>query len=309
MLICRATDFDFPALPFAEWNGSKEYLHHILQMVGKVRLSLHPKLNHWWHVTLYPSTRGLTTGLIPYCGRDFEIEVDLQLHQINLHFSEGPSRHISLGDSSVAEVYSELFQQLEERQFPITIHAHPYLLQDKTPFSANTAKPDYNPLYVQRYHQVLNEISNIFQEFRGRYNGKASPVHWFWHSFDLAYTRFSGRKAPPRTTGTRVDQEAYSHEEISFGFWPGDNNFPEAAFYAYCYPHPDGLTDQLLQPEKAIWGELNGSPYGFLLYEDMRNSANPRLALLEFLESFYQAAAKQAGWPVEELSTTALAHT
>jgi len=302
MLICRATDFDFPELPYPAWATSKAYLHQILQMVGKVRMMLHPKLNHWWHVALYPSTRGLSTGLIPYCDRDFEIEVDMQNHELRLHFGESPGRHIPLGELSIAEVYEALFQQLEERQFPITINAHPYMLADKKPFYENTARPDYQPVYVQRYHQILNEINNIFQEFRGRFTGKATPVHWFWHSFDLAYTRFSGRKAPPRITGTRVDREAYSHEVISFGFWPGDDNFQQAAFYAYSYPSPAGLTDQPLQPEKAFWGELNGSPYAFLLYDDFRNSDNPRVALLDFLESVYQAAAKQADWPVSDLA-------
>lgn len=306
MLICRAADYDFPPLPYGEWANTKEYLHHILQMVGKIRLILHPRLNHWWHVSLYPSTRGLTTGLIPYCDRDFEIEADLQEQEIKLNFGEGPARHIPLGKLSVAEVYEALFQQLEERQFPVTINTHPYMLQNKTTFPENREKPDYNPIYVQRYHQTLNEISNVLQEFRGRFQGKATPVHWFWHSFDLAYTRFSGRKAPPRIGGSRVDREAYSHEVISFGFWPGDDNFKQAAFYAYCYPSPPGLTNQSLQPEQAIWGELNGSPYAFLLYEDFRQNDNPRVALLDFLESFYQAAAKLAGWPIEELTASTL---
>ena len=293
----------FPALPLSDWAQTKETLHLLTQIIGKIRLTYHPKLNHWWHVTLYPSARGLTTGMIPYEERHFEILFDFIDHQLQIQTSDGDTRQFFIPGISVSEFYEKIMEAMRSLNMPVKIYAKPYLHPTSDiPFSQDTRHCTYDPEAVHRYWQILAWIAEIFQEFRGRFLGKSTPVQLYWHSFDLVVTRFSGKKAPPRTTGTKVDKEAYSHEVISFGFWPGDLKFQEPAFYSYTYPSPNGLTKAPLRPDIAFWGQTNGNDMALMRYEEFRQQPDPRQALLDFLESAYQAGALKAQWPVEDLA-------
>ncbi len=301
MIYCAETAYQFP--PLGDWTDTQNTLHRFLQIVGKIRLRYHPKLNHWWHVTFYPSARGITTGRIPYCEREFEIEFDFIEHVLRLRTSEGEQQAFSLPGLSVAEFYHRTLDSLESFGLPVRIYPYPYLLPgSEHSFAEDTIHKSYDSEAAHKYWQALSQVANIFEEFRGRFLGKSTPVHLFWHSFDLALTRFSGRKAPPLQAGTPVDQEAYSHEVISFGFWPGDPTYPQPAFYSYTYPMPDGLAGKALEPDIAFWGEYRGSPMVLMNYEDFRLLPNPHEALLAYLETAYQSSAKQAHWPVEELA-------
>lgn len=293
--------YDFPPLPLDAWADSKETLHLMCQIVGKVRLALHPKQNHWWHVTLYVDTRGLTTRPIPYGGALVEIAFDLLDHTLVVSTSAGERRSIPLAGLSVAAFYERLRDALGELGVEAHILARPYDHASKTPFPEDHAHAAYDGDAVTRYWHALRQINAVFEVFRGRFVGKATPVHLFWHSFDLAYTRFSG-KAAPMEGGTRADREAYSHEVISFGFWAGDDSMPAPAFYGYAYPEPAGLRDEKLAPDAARWAEQRGGSMALLMYDDLRRAADPNGTLLAFLESAYQGAARRAGWPVAELA-------
>jgi hypothetical protein len=295
------TTFDkenaFPPLPFDEWKPTKNTLHLYLQIVGKIRLSLFPRLNHWWHVPFYVSTRGLTTRPIPYDFGNFEIEFDLIEHELKISTSGGERKSFALQDGlTVAEFYKKVFENLGAFGIETKIRAVPYEAASHTPFAEDTGNKSYDKEYVERFRRILIGVNNILEEFRGRFTGKSTPVHLFWHSFDLALTRFSGKPAPVREDAGIVEREAYSHEVISFGFWAGDENITEPAFYSYTAPEPPNLTDEPLQPETAFWGESNGGALALLKYEDARKAENPRESILQFLESAYQAGAKRAGW-------------
>ncbi len=307
MVSCTANDYEFPPLPLQEWKDTKDTLHLFAQIIGKIRLHQHPKLNHWWHVTLYPSSVGLTSGRIPYCGHGFEVEFDFIEHQLKIRTDDDKTRQFSLENVCVADFYKQTFDALHALNIDVPIYPHPYLVQfSQIPFAEDTVHCAYNTTYVGRYHQALNSIASVFEEFRGRFSGKSTPVQLYWHSFDLVVTRFSGRSAPPRTEGTNVDQEAYSHEVISFGFWPGDETFMEPAFYSYTYPEPQGLTTMALKPESAFWQPMRNSHMSLLRYEDMRRSSNPKATLLDFLESAYQIGTQKAEWPIENLKHQAV---
>lgn len=293
---------DLPPLPLGEWEDTKETLHLFLQIVGKIRLKTHPKLNHWWHVTLYPSSRGVTTRRIPYGGVDFEIGFDFIDHTLTVTRCDGGERSFALGGLTVADFYASVFGALTELGIEIQIHAVPYDRPYTTPFAQDTDHKTYDGDKVHAYWRALSQIATVFEEFRGRFLGKSTPVHLFWHSFDLALTRFSGKKAPPMEGGTNADREAYSHEVISFGWWAGDDQVREAAFYSYTAPEPDGVETQPLDPSEAVWNEAGGSHMAFLTYEAVRQSADPRATLLAFLESAYQAGATKAGWPVADFT-------
>lgn len=292
----------FPPLPLEPWEDAKITLHMFCQIVGKVRMALHPKQNHWWHVTLYPVPRGLTTGRIPLAGRDLVVDMDLLNHSVLVSDSLGETRAVPLAGQSVASFYAAFFEALGALGIDVAIKAEPYDQPFDTPFPDDTAHASYDPEAVTRYSRVLNGVAGVFDKFRGRFNGKSTPVHLFWHSFDLALTRFSGREGPPMEGGTQADREAYSHEVISFGFWAGDANVREPAFYAYAYPEPDGLAATVLQPAAASWVEQRGAHLALLPYEAMRTAADPEATLLSFLESAYRNAADLAGWPVEALT-------
>ncbi len=292
----------FPPLPLANWRATKDTLHLFIQIVGKVRLKLFPKLNHWWHVTLYLTPRGLTTGAIPYGFGAFDITFDFIDHALDVRSSTGAAHRLDLRDGlSVADFYRRLFEILEDIGVEVKILAHPYDRPGPVPFAEDHTHASYDADAVHRFWQVLLGVGSILEEFRGRFLGKSTPVHFFWHSFDLVVTRFSGRALPPeRLDGMDgVSREGYSHEVVSFGFWPGDDNVPAPAFYAYTHPEPEGLAEAALQPEAAWWEDARGSAMAMLKYDDVRTAADPRQAVLDFLESTYHAGASRAGWDLD----------
>lgn len=296
----------FPDIPLEAWRPTKNTLHLYCQIVGKIRLAMHPRLNHWWHVPLYVSPRGLTTRRIPYSGGSFEIELDLIDHRLVISTSTGDREDFALYDGlSVADFYTSIFANLAKLGIEPKIRPIPYEAPSTTPFPDDTENAAYDKEYVQRFHQTLVAVDDVLEEFRGRFLGKSTPVHMFWHSFDVALTRFSGKRVPVREGANRVESEAYSHEVISFGFWFGDDRVPAPAFYAYVAPDPAGLADEPLVPSTAKWAESNGAHLALLMLDDARNSADPRSAVLDFLESAYQAGAKAADWDVAEFAAAA----
>ena len=291
----------FPPLPLEDWKSTKVTLHLYLQIVGKIRLAMHPRVNHWWHVTLYVSPRGLTTRTIPFNGGSFEIEFDFIDHHLKIRTSNGETRAFGLYEGlTVAEFYRKVFVNLGELGISPRIKPIPYEAPSQTPFAEDTENKSYDKEYVERYHKILVAVDDIFEEFRGGFTGKSTPVHVFWHSMDLALTRFSGKRVPPRDGAGMVDREAYSHEVISFGFWAGDDNIPAPAFYSYTAPEPQDLAEESLSPTFASWQEVHGSHMAMLMYDDVRSAENPRDTVLDFLESAYQAGAKRAGWNMDE---------
>jgi hypothetical protein len=297
----------FPALPLSEWTKTKETLHRYFQIVGKLRLSLMPKDNHWWHLTLYVNSRGITTGAIPNKDFTFEILFNFIDHELNVYTSKGERRSFKLKDGlSVAKFYNNLNAILEELSIDFKIKAVPFDLSDNIPFDKCTVHNSYDKEAVHNAWKILLQVDMLFKEFSGKSYSKTCPVHIYWHHFDLVVTRFSGKRGPELDTKSQVELEAYSHEVISFGFWFGDENIKEPAFYSYTYPAPEGMDKQPLQPASAKWIDANGSPMAVLLYEDIRKSVNPGQQILDFLESSYQAGAKLAGWDVEALKVESI---
>lgn len=290
----------FPEMPLDAWRPTKNTLHLYLQIVGKIRLAMHPRVNHWWHVPLYVSPRGLSTRTIPYKDGNFEIEFDFHDHALKMRTSSGGYEDFSLYDGlTVADFYASVFANLAKLGIKPKIWAMPYEAPSKTPFAEDTENKFYDKKYVERFHQILVAVDDILQEFRGGFTGKSTPVHLFWHSFDLALTRFSGKPAKPREGAGMVEREAYSHEVISFGFWFGDDNVPAPAFYSYTAPEPADLAEEPLSPPSSSWQEARGSHMALLMYDDVRTVENPRDTVFKFLESAYQAGAKRAGWDVD----------
>ena len=293
----------FPEMPLDAWRPTKNTLHLYCQIVGKIRLAMHPRLNHWWHVPLYVSPRGLTTRTIPFRGGNFEIEFDFRTHRLEIRTSAGEVEDFALFDGlTVADFYSSLFSNLSKLGIEPVIKPIPYEAPSTTPFAEDVENGSYDKPYVERFHQILVSVDDILEEFRGRFIGKSTPVHMFWHSFDLALTRFSGKQVTPRDGAGLVEREAYSHEVISFGFWFGDDKtVPAPAFYSYTAPEPEGLADEPL-PSPASWADSNGAHLALLMYEDVRESTNARDEVLAFLEAAYQAGAKRAAWDTAELA-------
>jgi hypothetical protein len=283
-----------PALPLADWEPSRLYLQLVSQIVGKTRLKLHPPINHWWHVSLYLSARGLTTAGIPYREEQLDIEIDLIDHKVVVRLGD-QTGEVALYGQPICDFYADYRSVLKDLDVDVHLLAKPYRCKSTVPFPDDSEHCAYDTEAVHRAWQVLAQVDKVMKEFRSRFIGKCSPVHQFWHSFDLACTRFSGRAAPP-IEADRVTQEAYSHEVISTGFWFGDDNTPEASFYAYSAPAPKGLADQPLSPAQARWVTLNGAPMALLAYEDVRKSADPEAMVLEFQQSAYEAGARLAGW-------------
>ena len=297
----------FPPLPLEGWEDTKNTLHRFAQIVGKIRLASAPRANHWWHVTLYVTTRGLTTSPMPHGETAFAIDFDFIDHRLMITTSSGAVESFGLEGLSVARFYEEVFSRLSRLGIDdIAIVARPYELAPADPFATDTTHASYNKEYVNRYWRILAQVDAVFKEFGGRFTGKISPVHLFWHSFDLAVTRFSGRRAPEREGADRVTREAYSHEVISFGFWPGDADVRAPAFYSYTAPEPPGLADQPLRPEGAFWADAGGSFTAMLMYDDLRQMISPKTALLDFLESAYHAGAVAAAWDEEAFATIEL---
>lgn len=294
----------WPALPYAAWKDTLETLQLWTQIAGKIRLALTPWLNHSWHVTLYVSARGLSTGPIAVEDRVLEIEFDFIDHVLWFRLSDGHVRQVMLRPVSVAEFYADVLMALKELGIAVRIKEMPNEIPDAVPFSEDRAHASYDAEAVQRFHRVLLRSYGVFSHFRTGFLGKASPVHFFWGSFDLAVTRFSGRRAPPHPGGVPrlpddVAREAYSHEVSSAGFWPGGGPIDYPAFYSYAYPAPGGFAAAKVQPDAAFWSKELGE---FILpYDAVRTAASPERDLMAFLQSTYGAAADLAKWDRAEL--------
>jgi hypothetical protein len=299
----RATRTQLPELPLAEWEATKETLHLWLQIAGKVRLALAPTRNHWWHVTLYLDARGLTTGPMQApAGPVFQFDFDFVDHRFVVRTGDGAAQSFALVDGlSVAAFYEKVWTILRGLGIEVSILGVPYGLATTTPFAEDTEHASYDPGAATCFWQILCWTNDVFEEFSGWYVGKTSPVHLFWHGLDLAVSRFSGRPAPVAETAGAVTREAYSHEVISFGFWAGDEKVRVPTYYSYTWPDPPGLVEQPLRPDQAVWVETGASHQARLGYDEVRTAESPRAALLEFLQSAYEAGAKTADWDVEAL--------
>lgn len=295
----------WPPLPYEAWEPTKQTLHRYAQIVGKLRMSLVPFRNHWWHVTLYVSARGVTTGPMPYGDLTAEVELDLVDHRLAVRTSEGRAASFPLRDRlPCARFYRDLFDALESVGIRAAINARPYDLGDSPAFADDTEHDSYDADAVGRWWRILQLTEHALGRFGSSFNGKASPVQLFWHGFDLAHARYSGRPAPPRPGVDPVTAEAYSHEVIAFGWWPGDDRTtPFPAYYSYTVPEPEGLRERPLSPAGAEWHAAGAGSLAILPYDTVAAAGNPASELLEFFESTYRAGAEAAGW-----DTAALEH-
>ncbi|HEX8736810.1 MAG TPA: DUF5996 family protein [Pyrinomonadaceae bacterium] len=288
----------FPPLPLAAWEEAKDTLHLWTQIVGKIRLARTPLINHFWNVTLYVSARGLTTSAMPYERGVFEIEFDFIEHNLVIKTSNGEIKTLRLEPKTVARFYEELLATLRSLGIEPKLRAVPDEIPEPIPFAEDTTHKSYDAEYAARFWRALIQVDKIFTEFRSRFTGKVSPVHFFWGSFDLAVTRFNGERAPERVDADSITREAYSHAVISHGFWLGGNGM-DAAFYAYAAPEPEGFKTARVKPEKAFYStEMNEF---FLMYEDVRQADNPKATLMNFLNTTYDAAANLANWKRDAL--------
>jgi len=289
----------WPALPFSEWKDTAKTLHMWTQVVGKVRLALAPWTNHSWHVTLYLTARGLTTSPIPFRDRVVEIRFDFVSHELRLLTSDGGLKAIPLRAQTVAQFYRGVMEALRALGIEVHINTTPNEVDPAIPFEQNETDSAYDPEYANRFWRVLLQSDRVFKEFRSDFCGKCSPVHFFWGSFDLAVTRFSGRRAPQHPGGVphlpdAITREAYSHEVSSLGFWPGNEMMPDPVFYSYAYPEPPGFSDAKVQPSFA---KYNPQLKEFVLrYDEMRKADSPDAALLDFARSTYDAASTLGDW-------------
>jgi hypothetical protein len=296
---------DLPELPLEAWEPTKTTLHLWTQIVGKIKLATTPPRNHWWHAPLYLDVRGLTTRRLHHGQVGFQIDFDFVDHRLVARTNRGQQGSFRLHDGlSVATFDRHLHQLLDQLGADVPIREDPYGVPMTTPFPNDSEHAAYDPEYVRRFWQVLDWVDTVLEEFSGWYCGKQSPVHLFWHSLDLAVTRFSGRRAPARDGADPVTREAYSHEVISFGFWAGDDTMREPSFYSYTAPEPPGLTDQPLHPAEAAWRQVRGGSMALLPYEAVRDAHDPRLTLLGFLQSAYDAGVRTAGWDHQELTSS-----
>lgn len=290
-------------LPLREWRDTCDTLHMWTQIVGKVRLALSPHFNHWWEVPLYINARGLTTSAIPYQSENFEVQFDFIDHKLEIFTSRGPARALPLKPCSVATFYAEFMASLHSLGIEVKIWPVPVEIPNPIRFDQDRIHASYNSEHAHRFWRILATIDAILKEFRGRFIGKASPVHFFWGSFDLAASRFSGRRAPPRPGADAITREAYSHEVCSAGFWPGGGAVQDAAFYCYMAPEPSGFSTSVITPERTFY---HPDLHEFLLmYDTVRTSGSPRDQLLEFLQSSYEAGANLARWDRDALEVPA----
>jgi len=301
------TDTTWPSLPLAAWQDTYETLHMWTQIVGKIRMALAPKINHWWQSTLYVTPRGLTTSTIPYGTRTFEISFNFLEHHLQIETSDGTTSKIALVPRSVADFYQDIMGTLRAIGIEVRIWTMPQEVQEPIPFEQDYKHAAYDPEYAQRLWRILVQVDRVMTVFRSRFIGKCSPVHFFWGSFDLAVTRFSGRRAPEHPGGVLnmadwVTREAYSHEVSSCGFWLGGGAVVDPVFYAYAYPAPEGFKDYPIQPKEAFYSSQMGE---FILpYEAVRQADNPDELLLTFLQSTYDAAANLGNWDRAALERT-----
>ncbi|HWC95697.1 MAG TPA: DUF5996 family protein [Candidatus Sulfopaludibacter sp.] len=285
-----SVDEAWPALPLREWQDTAQTLHMWLQVAGKIRMMLTPPLNHWWHVTLTVTSRGLTTGPIPYADGAFEIQFDFLQHQLHVGTCGGATTVLPLQPQSVALFYNSLMEALRGLGISVTINTKPQEVADPIDFEKDFTHKSYDPEYARRFFRALSSTEKVFQRFRSGYVGKSSPVQFFWGSMDLACARFSGRPAVPPRPGRIA---GISHEEVSVGFWPGEG-LGAPAFYAYAAPHPGGLEADPIRPAAASWNPQIGE--FILLYDDVRSAPDPSEALYAFCTSVYEAEAQRAHW-------------
>ncbi len=288
----------WPSLPLAAWQNTYATLHMWTQIVGKVRLRQAPLINHWWQVPFYVTARGLTTSPIPYGQRTFEVQFDFLDHRLQVQTSDDAMASLPLSSRPVAEFYGQFIELLHSLDLEVPIWPVPVEVADPIPFPQDRIHATYDPGHVRRLWQILVESDRVFHQFRARFIGKCSPVHFFWGGFDMAVTRFSGRKAPEHApvpnTPDFVVREAYSHEVSSCGFWPGGGPVQEPAFYSYAYPEPEGFRDCPLRPASAYYS--NDLREFILPYEAVRRAEDPDQELLEFLQTTYEAAAERGHW-------------
>ena len=289
----------WPALPYTEWKETCATLHMWTQVVGKVRLALSPWTNHSWHVTLYLTARGLTTSPIPHGSDVFEIRFDFVDHTLRILKNDGSGRDLKLKPQSVAQFYERMMSILDELDLPIQINTTPNEIVDAIPFERDQTHRAYDPEYANRFWRLLLQSDRVFKLFRSRFCGKCSPVHFFWGSFDLAVTRFSGRPAPLHPGGIphlpdAITREAYSQEVSSLGFWPGNDAIPQAIFYSYAYPEPQGFAQSAVKPDAASY---HSQLKEFILpYDLVRAAPSPAEMLLDFAQSAYDAASNLGNW-------------
>lgn len=297
---------NLPTLAFKNWEKSRITLHLILQIIGKIRLASTPRKNHWWYITQYVSTQGFSTYAIPMADgiNTFEIVLNVHKRAVQLSTSKGDFVEISLKDGyTISEFYQEIMEIIKGWGMTTEFINKPLDMGIDKPFGEIKEYHHYDWDAINKFWQMMLWNDGVFKEFSGRFYGKTCPVHLYWHHLDLAVTRFNGKKTPPMDPSARIlEKDSYSHEVISFGFWAGDDNLPEPAYYAYAAPSPQGLESEPLQPEQAFWIDANGSPMAILKYEEIISTVEPRKTLLDFLESAYQGAAKLANWDVEDLN-------
>jgi hypothetical protein len=295
-----------PALHLGEWEKTKDTLHLWVQILGKVRLASAPFRTHWWHAPLQVSARGLTTGRLVREGVVFDVELDFVEHALAVRTAGGGSERLPLHDGlSVAAFHANLMAALDRLGVRVVIRPQPFGVPMTTPFPEDTEHASYDAEYVERFWRILLAVNAVLDEFAGWFVGKQSPVHVYWHSFDLALSRFSGRRAPEPEAVDAVTREAYSHEVIAFGFWAGDRENPAPALYSYTAPEPEGLTEQALQPKGAAWAPSGGM--AVLPYEEVRAAPDARRAMLMFWQTAYDAGARMAGWDRQELASAVFA--
>jgi hypothetical protein len=293
----------WPELPLAAWQDTYATLHMWTQIVGKVRLALCPRMNHWWEVALYVNARGLTTSPIPYGQCMFEIQFDFIEHKLTIQTDHQANRTLELKPRSVADFYREFMSALDELGIHVKIWKMPVEIANPIPFDQDTQHASYDPNFANRFWRILVASDAVLKEFRAEFIGKSSPVHFFWGSFDLAVTRFSGRRAPERPGVDPITREAYSHEVISCGFWPGGGDVKEAAYYAYAAPEPESFSRREVRPPEAYYDTQMKE---FLLpYKAVRIANSPRDTLLAFARTTYEAGADLGNWPRHDLERTA----
>jgi hypothetical protein len=289
----------WPALPLDSWKDTYATLHMWTQIVGKVRLRLTPLVNHWWNVPLYVAARGLTTFRIPYGDRSFELWFDFLQHRLVLETSDGIVKTLPLAPRSVADFYKEFMAMLHSAGIEVKIWRMPVEIPNPIPFDQDHEHASYDPKSVEKFWRILSSVDAVFNQFRSGFIGKSSPVHFFWGSFDLAVSRFSGRRAPECPGADSMTREAYSHEVSSVGFWPGNSGVIDAAFYSYTVPEPPGFKEAAVRPPAALYQKQIGE--FILMYEDVRQAESPTQSLLDFCQSTYAAGATLGNWPRADL--------
>jgi hypothetical protein len=284
----------WPALPLSAWADTYATLHMWTQIVGKIRMAMSPHVNHWWEVPLYVNARGLTTSPIPFPKGTFEIQFDFIDHKLDVSACDGEVKSMRLRPVTVADFHRELFALLASLGIDVKIWNMPVEIPNPVRFDQDRIHSSYDPQSVNAFYRILVNVDSIFKEFRARFIGKVSPIHFFWGSFDLAVTRFSGRRAPQRPGADKITRDAYSHEVSSVGFWPGGGEITGAAFYSYAAPQPAGFGEKAVRPAAAFYHKQMGE--FLMMYDDVRASGEPRESLLDFCQSTYDAAADLANW-------------